>query len=86
MEIKTRLRRLALKIKTNLKPLVEDPWLNLMAGLALLIFSLMEVFPTLLEDIKAFKFGSHHGVSIFSAWHIFKVLPDCLDGIERIFR
>ncbi len=75
-----------MKIKTRLKQLAEDPFLNLAAGIALLIFSLLEVGPTLLEDIKAFKFGSHHGVSIFSAWHIFKVLPDCLDGIERIFR
>lgn len=75
-----------MKIKTLLRRLAEDPFLNLAAGIALLIFSLLEVGPTLLEDIEAFKFGSHHGVSIFSAWHIFKVLPDCLEGIERIFR
>ena len=75
-----------MKIKTLLRQLAEDPFLNLAAGIALLIFSLLEVAPTLLEDIKALKFGSHHGVSIFSTWHIFKVLPDCLEGIERIFR
>ena len=86
MEIKTRLRRLVMEIKTRLKPLVENPLLNLLAGAALLIFSLLEVAPTLLEDIKTCSFGSHHGVSIFSAWHILKVLPDCLEGIERIYR
>ena len=75
-----------MKIKTHLRQLAEDPFLNLAAGIVLLVFSLLEVAPTLLEDIKAFKLGSHHGVSIFSAWHIFKVLPDCLEGIERIFR
>ena len=75
-----------MRIKTPLRQLAEDPFLNLAAGIALLIFSLLEVAPTLLEDIKAFKFGSHHGVSIFSAWHIFKVLPDCLEGIERIYK
>ena len=75
-----------MKIKTPLRQLAEDPFLNFAAGIALLIFSLLEVAPTLLEDIKAFKFGSRHGVSIFSAWHIFKVLPDCLEGIERIYK
>ena len=86
MEIKAHLRRLTIKIETYLRPLTEDPRLNLAAGLALLIFSLLEVGPTLLEDIKAFNLGSHHGASIFGAWHIFKVLPDCLEGIERIYK
>lgn len=51
-----------MKIKTPLRQLAENPFLNLTAGIALLIFSLLEVTPTLLSDIKAFKFGSHHGV------------------------
>lgn len=75
-----------MKIRTRIKQIAEDPFLNLVAGIVLVFLSLVEVSPTLLEDIKAFNFGSHHGVSIFGVWHIFKVLPDCLEGLERIFR
>lgn len=75
-----------MKIKTRLKQIAENPFVNITAGIVLMVSTLNETFPNLSEIFRISWLEMHHGVGFYGVWHILQALPDCLDSIERIFR
>jgi hypothetical protein len=58
----------------------ENVYVSLITGLILLISSAIEVINTL----DAGVIGAHHGVLIFSIYHILKTLPELQHGAVEV--
>jgi len=65
---------------SKLKEFVENPWINLISGLILLITSGNEILKTLGES----DIGAHHGVAFFGLVQIIQSLPHILHGTEQV--
>jgi hypothetical protein len=66
------------------KKMVNNPYVNIIIGLILLLSGLNEAWETLYEDIMNGHFGVHHGVIIFGLFHALKCIPDIFEGFEDI--
>ena len=64
----------------KLKHIVENPYLNLVAGLILLLSSGYEIW----ETIEDPTLGSHHGIIIYALFQIIKCIPEILEGVHHI--
>jgi hypothetical protein len=67
------------KLKFWLKKIKDNPTLNLLAAGILLVSTLLEMTDSTLLDVSI---GAHHGLLIFSAFHILKCIPDFLGAID----
>jgi hypothetical protein len=65
---------------SKLKGFVENPWINLISGLILLITSGNEILKTLGDG----DIGAHHGVAFFGLVQIIQCLPHILHGTEQV--
>ncbi|RDE22618.1 hypothetical protein DV711_08505 [Motiliproteus coralliicola] len=63
-----------------LNKIIENPYLNLISGLILLITSGYEVS----LSFKDPSLGAHHGIFIFSIFQIMKTIPDIMHGLKNI--
>ena len=63
-----------------LKNFTQNPLINLMSGLILLLTSGYETWNT----IEEFSVATHHGVFIFSVLQILKTLPEVLQGSKEL--
>lgn len=63
-----------------LKNFTQNPLVNLMSGLILLLTSGYETWNT----IEEFSVGTHHGVFLFSVLQILKTLPEVLQGSKEL--
>jgi len=68
---------------SKLKAFVENPYLNVIVGIIFLLSGISEVINEL-DDLESITFGSHHGVIIYSIFHILKTLPDIFEGLEYV--
>jgi hypothetical protein len=59
-----------------LKTITQNPYLNLITGVMLLVTAGYEAWLTVEEA----ALGAHHGLILFSFLHILKYLPDCMHG------
>ena len=64
----------------KLKKFVENPWINFISGLILLITSGNEIRKTFEEG----DIGAHHGVAFFGLVQMIKYLPHILHGTEQV--
>jgi len=60
--------------------IVQSPFVNLLAGVILVITAGAEV----IENWGTFEIGAHHGVAIFGLLQILKALPEVMEGLEEI--
>jgi hypothetical protein len=60
--------------------IINNPYLNLLAGLVLLITSGNEI----LETFEDLTLGSHHGVFVFAIIHILKTIPEIMHGLDEL--
>jgi len=70
-----------------LKKIAHSPILNIISGLALLVFASYDVFDIVKETNEltlAPGAGVHHGVFIYSIIHILKALPDVMEGLQEL--
>ena len=63
-----------------LKKITASPWLNLLAGIILLITSGYEIWDSLGEA----TLGAHHGVFVFGLIQILKSIPEIMHGLDEI--
>jgi hypothetical protein len=66
--------------KLMLKKITESPWLNLVAGIILLLTAGTEVW----ESFGDGSVGTHHGVFIFGLIHIIKTIPEFMHGLHEL--
>jgi len=74
------------KLAEILKRIAENPILNFVAGMILLVTGLAEVGETLVDDVATLNVGAHHGVIVFGLVHAFKSLPPILVGMTLLGR
>lgn len=65
---------------SKLKKIAENPWINLISGLILLITSGNEILKTIGEG----GIGTHHGVAFFGLVQVIQFLPHILHGTEQV--
>lgn len=63
-----------------LEKIVESPYLNLIAGIILILAAGVEVYETAEES----QLGGHHGLFVFAFIHILKAIPEILHGFDDI--
>ena len=49
-----------------------------------MISSIVEAWPTLLEDLRTLNIGSHHGVGFLAFWHVLRTLAYFREPAEWI--
>ncbi len=65
---------------SKLREMIENPWVNFISGLILLLSAGNEIIHT----IDKTEIGTHHGVAIFGLIQTIKYLPHILDGTEQV--
>ncbi len=70
----------------KLRKIAENPFLNLVVGIFLLISGLSEAWDTLRDDIVNLNLKANHGIIIFAILHVIKTIPDFFEGLEYIQR
>jgi len=63
-----------------LKMVAECPYLNLAAGVILLVTAGYETWDSLEEA----KLGAHHGVALFGLLQVIKSLPDIVEAAHNL--
>jgi hypothetical protein len=63
-----------------LKKIVESPYLNIIAGVILILAAGVEIYETVEES----QVGAHHGLFVFAIIHILKSIPEILHGLDDI--
>jgi hypothetical protein len=64
--------------------LADDPRLNLLAGLVLLVTGFLESVALLFEGALRIPIGAHHGIAVFSFLQVMKALPDTLRALKFV--
>lgn len=67
----------------QLRRFAENPRVNFLSGLVLLITAGNEVYDSLVGD---FHLGAHHGVALFGLLQMLKYLPEVVHGAEQVSR
>jgi hypothetical protein len=70
------------KLAGGIKRFVENPFTNLVKGLALLVIGLSEASHTLLDDITHRHLRVGHGLIILGFFSVLGALPHLIDGLE----
>ncbi|MBS99222.1 MAG: hypothetical protein CMI01_11155 [Oceanospirillaceae bacterium] len=64
----------------RLKRFAENPWVNLLSGVILLLTSGHEIW----ETIDHGYFGAHHGVAIYGLMKVLQSFPHIVHGSEEV--
>lgn len=67
-----------------LRSLVQNPYLGVGIGGAIILASLSDVLEGLHSMQKGFHVNSSHGVLLYGCVHLLKALADLIEGIEQI--
>lgn len=63
-----------------LTTITRSPWLQMVAGIILLITAGNEIW----TSIDEFSLGAHHGVAVFGLFQIVKSIPEILHGLNEL--
>ncbi len=67
-----------------IRPIIRNPLVDLVIGLVLVIFGLLEVAETLPQDIADLRFGSHHAVVVLGIVTFLRSLADIFAGVDLL--
>ena len=67
----------------RLRRFLTNPITKLVIGLVLLSASLVDVWDTLLEDIRDFNLKGSHGLVVFGFFHFLEALAELVERIEE---
>jgi hypothetical protein len=70
------------QMKSRLIRFTSSSYFNLAAAVVLFVTAGYEIITTL-DEISV---GAHHGIFVYSIFHILKTVPDFLDGTEDFKR
>lgn len=68
---------------STMEAIVRSPWLNVIAGLILVITGLLETLDLALDGFST-VFGAHHGIATFGVIHVLKSFPDVFKGLKFV--
>ena len=60
--------------------ITESPWINLFAGVILLVSSGNEI----ISSLDHFSLKSHHGVALFGLIQVIQTFPHLLHGLKEV--
>ncbi len=66
------------KTLSLVRRITASPLLNIVVGTILLVSGASEIWDTIDAE---FSLGAHHGAVVFGALHVFKFLPDLVEGL-----
>ena len=66
----------------GLRKVLKNPYVNLVAGIAMFISSLDGIQGTLLIDIVKLNFRVHHGMLLVGIWKILESTPNIYDSLD----
>lgn len=69
-----------MKIKQFIETITQNPWLNMLIFVAMLISAGNEVW----QSIQQFELGAHHGVFVYALLQCLKTLPDLFEPLESL--
>jgi hypothetical protein len=69
-----------MKIKQFIETITQNPWLNMLIFVAMLISAGHEVW----QSIQQFELGAHHGVFLYALLQCLKTLPDLFEPLESL--
>jgi hypothetical protein len=69
-----------MKIKQFIETITQNPWLNMLIFVAMLISAGHEVW----QSIQHFELGAHHGVFLYALLQCLKTLPDLFEPLESL--
>lgn len=72
------------KILKKLAAIAKNPYLQLFVALVLIGSSLMETISSIDEDVAKLHVRVFHGTLLLGIMHLFRTLPEVVDGIERL--
>ena len=72
------------RLMEALRAWTENPYVNLVVALVLVITGVQEAWDTLGVDLASLNFGVHHGAIVYGLLHALKTLPDIVEGAERL--
>ena len=70
----------------KIRRIVENPFLNLVVGIILLISGLSEAWGAIWDDIVNLNLKAHHGIIIFAILNIIRTIPDFFESLEHVQR
>ncbi|MCG8618852.1 MAG: hypothetical protein MI802_21735 [Desulfobacterales bacterium] len=65
---------------SKLTAIAENPWLNLISGVILIITAGSQIIQTFGDG----HIGAHHGVAVFGLVQVIQCLPHILHGTEQM--
>jgi hypothetical protein len=68
----------------GLRRVVDHPVMRFAVGAALITTAIAEADDAFFAPALSGDLGLHHGVFLLGVAHVLKVLPDLLEGIERV--
>ena len=71
-------------MREHIKAFVSHPVTTLTTALTLIGTSASEAWETIDADLVEFDLGAHHGLMIFGFVNLIRVLPDLVEGFERL--
>lgn len=71
-------------IRRYIHRLSNNPALNMIAGVVLLISGTLEIVEAFTGGIFISPFGAHHGVALFGLLQVIKALPDTMKAFKFI--
>lgn len=71
-------------IRESIKGITTHPYTTFFWAVILIGTSITEAWETIGEDFSEANFGAHHGVMLFGVVTLIGVIPDLLEGIERL--
>ena len=70
------------KVISAIRKVAENPYLNLSAGMILILTAVIEI----VNSSEEAGIGAHHGVLVFGILHAVTALPEILHGFDELLK
>ena len=70
------------KLIGALRKVADNPYLNLSAGMILILTAVVEI----INSSEEASIGAHHGVLMFGILHAVTALPEILHGVDELIK
>lgn len=71
-------------VRSTIKTITNHPCTTFLCAVTLIATSVAEAWETIGEDFAEADFGAHHGVMLFGIVTLIGIIPDLLEGVERL--
>ena len=68
----------------RLKAFAQNPYLNILVGIVILVGAGQEVYESFEKDLHSFSLGTRHGLLLLAIAQILKTLPDLVEVAAKV--